>query len=254
MPATAESEARCAGCGHVLDHRSRSGNVELFPGIVIQLCRGRQYIARQLGLEPWIAGTVAVSALCLRKAREKLAHCPGCGEKGQPPGTLCHACRSAIARSHELESTRSGDLHWYALDLAGFIPYLSSHTGDDPEELRDKFGRLLMRACAAGRYSDRVPNESHLWLGAGGSGGWNGCPAAEMTVDQAAAFKELVELMRPLFALYQHVGVQEGRNILRQMLDGKISPADLDERTERAAKRWAELQGKLAEVTKRKWM
>lgn len=238
-----DKEQKCAGCNTTIPVRQHANTeVELFPGIKVWLCAGRERVVRQLDLEPWVAGTANVAAPCLRRARERLARCPGCGEEGQPPGTLCRACRAAIKRSGELEGAR-GALRWYALDLSGFIPYLSD-IREDTEKLRERFGRLLMRACAAGRYSDRLPDDPYIWIG--GRDGWVGCPAAEMTDDQVEALGELIDLLRPLLDLYTSHGEENGASIIRQLLDGKLSTADLDERTERRLVERAKLLDKLA--------
>jgi hypothetical protein len=142
-----------------------------------------------------------------------------------------------------------GDLRWYMLNLGSFIPYLSDMS-EDKDHLRERLGRLLMQACAAGRYSDHIPDTGGTWLPKGAESGWIGCPSAEMTEVQAKALRELLELLAPLMGLYKELGVLEGRDILRQVINGEISPSELDEKTARDAELRAKLQAKLASPKK----
>jgi len=247
MKKTSEPEPRCAGCNATPVRPRDAVEVELFPGTTVLLCHGRERVARRIGVELW-HGAASVSAACLRRARERLARCPGCGDEGCPPATLCPECRAAIKRSGELEGAR-GDLAWYALDLGAFLPYLSSFTGEDPQGLREQVAHLLMQACAAGRYSKHLPDEPWTIVGPkriGSSSMTVSSPAAEMSADQAGALTRLLDLLAPLFALYQSNGEERGRSILHQLLDGKLSTDELDDRTERRLAERAKLIEKLA--------
>lgn len=230
----------CAGCGkpvrlnyqeHPVTHE-----LELFPKRTVWLCEGRTSVCLRYGGDRYVHGSTEVAAACLRRAREKIALCPGCGAEGIELGRICAKCRAAIERG---QPRSDRELRWYNLSLSQFMPYLSD--SGDPEKLRERFGRLLMRACAADRYSDSCV-QSGTWIG---ESGWVGCPSAEMTEGQSEALVAVLTLLKQLCVLYHLDGVREGRDILRQLREDELSLSQLDERTERAIKAREEALAKL---------
>lgn len=220
------ADSVCAGCGKLPGPglRQRQHEVEIGHSTKVWLCEGRLTIPRTLRTPTYYA-SASVSATCLRAARQRLAVCPGCGEEGWEPGTICGACFAAIERDREAGGQKLGRYVLCTSYLLGV--YIGGFERQD--KIREA-ARTLARAV--GRVvRSRDYEAKHIGGHAGDALAAD--PCVEMTERQAEALEKFSALMREVSAAWYDAGKEEGRSLLLGLARGDIRIADYEERVER---------------------
>jgi hypothetical protein len=198
---------------------------------------------------------------CLRKARDKLARCPGCNEDHIVPGTICRACKAAIDKINDTPADTAAT--WYSLDpsilghvdAVGLVGYFSPY-GREGEAYKDK-GVAVLRCLgrlAAAKGPRRFLEEGYgpetynvHWgqravrlkvptTGYGSNDALPEEPKVELDDDQLAALRELGDLLAPWARAHYLRGVEEGRRVLAATADGTLTFTNFEEPTIRLAK------------------
>lgn len=161
---------------------------------------------------------------CARKAHEKASLCPGCGEEGTVPGTICRGCWKIIQRHSGAEEVTG---YLLSEDLLGPDLYESSFNDEQP------FRDLLLALCRLA-----APKGSRRWV-KGGLPCWakdvlkrdgakphskhTGLPAVELDRDQKEAFLSIGDLLYKVMLAQRKTGFNEGDSVLHRIMSGETS-------------------------------
>lgn len=221
--APTDNAPECAGCGEPFGKRTRTASIPCGTGEVDVCASDRGY---RYDRYPKKA--------CVRRAREKLALCPGCDAPDTEPGTLCNDCLAKMERYDGIDD--SGVRGYYLSDkLVG--PYLGTmhdEDGDRIEPARDLLVLLCQLAAPLGlrRWADGGCPEwaSRGVLGASrGDSPHSGMPAVELDDSQKEAMLRVGAFVERLTKAQHLDGLKDGSGVLRQLIDGEMSIKDFNE-------------------------
>lgn len=213
----------CAGCGELTGHYP----AEVYVGTnKVAVC--------SKGYSDYFSGSGTPKKTCTRKAREKARLCPGCGEEGWDPGTICPDCRENI----RLGQVASAPAQACYLDRAFLGPYLWEDEGVLELLCRIAAPRGSGRRWAKG-LPDWAPWNTKL-LGARNSNDrpTTGSFAVELDEDQREAMLSLGEALTRLSKAQRLAGVGEGSSVLHKLMKGEMTVNDINEAQVRANKRY----------------
>jgi len=228
--APAVSADVCTGCGQVRGSQFGRPLKQVIIGVstTVYLCDGRQGL-RPPGKQAYLEYAY-VSATCLRRVRDKFQLCPGCGEEGQTPGTICDDCHASIERDH---ATFSEELHVYRVNTSYIM---GQYLGGDRQKALERAARHLARAVAGHRYWQNGTGNARSTVGSPKhrhDSGLAADPCVELTESQAKALQQFSEIMEDVSAAIYEDGKEDGRNLLLGLARGEMTTADYEARLER---------------------
>jgi hypothetical protein len=239
-----ESETKergtCVGCGATvsLEYDGEPGlrkgcKVSLSPKHEAVLCESDRGNYRSRG---------AVES-CLRKAREKLLVCPGCGEKHRSVrmvGEICELCQARIESSRAREEQAAErDVGWYRLRLTDLVVRQRYSSEERPAgEAAREFVSCLAAAlrwpgCDDESVFDHAIHDATP-IPADGPDRSRDDPLVQLSAGQAEAVGRIVGLVKALLEAQYGVGHAEGASVLRQLVSGEATVGQFNEACLRA--------------------
>lgn len=185
---------------------------------------------------------------CERKARERAAVCPGCGDYTDPskrnyydtgtkPGTLCGNCYELLRRAKAIEAQSEGELKRYVIPARVIVPHLWGHKENESDPDWHLATLLARIATGVGKKMNEDDSGERLLHEKGSHDSSERGPSVELTPDQAAAFRELGRAIHDVVDAAYRKGAEEGRSVLFSLASGSITIDQLNERQTRIAKR-----------------
>lgn len=218
----------CSGCAKPPQPHTKLRQVAVGLSTKVWLCEGRGWARRNPAVGAYRDGE-SVSATCLRRVRDRLALCPGCGKENQEPGTICDGCYASLARDREATQQ---ELRVYRI-CTNYI--LGPYAGGEHQRVIEKAAWLLARSVAGRRF---WPNGNIDFMTVGGTIGGHenrslaADPCAELTDGQAKALAEFSEAIGEAMEAQHAAGKEEGRNLLLGLARGEMTTSDYEERIE----------------------
>lgn len=221
--APTDNAPECAGCGEIFGKRTRTASILCGTGEVDVCASDRGYAYDRYPKKA-----------CARKAREKLALCPGCDAPDTEPGTLCSDC---LAKMERYDGIDDAGVRGYYLSEKLVGPYLGTYYDEDDNKTNpaeDLLVLLCQLAAPEGlrRWADGgCPDwTSRTVLGADrGDSPHTGMPAVELDDGQKEAMLHIGTFIERLTKAQHLDGLKDGSGVLRRLVSGEMSIRDFNE-------------------------
>ena len=224
--APTDNQPKCAGCEETFGKHVRTATIPCGTGTVEVCASERGYYGERYPKKT-----------CARRAREKLALCPGCDAPDTEPGTLCRECLDRMERYAGIDDT---EVQAYYLHNKLIGPYLGSVWDDDcnetepAKELLTLLCRIAapegLRRWAEGGCPDWAGwGASNRVLGSRGDSPHTGMPVVELDAAQKDAMLHIGAFIERLTKAQHLDGLKDGSGILRRLASGEMSIRDFNE-------------------------
>jgi hypothetical protein len=211
---------RCAGCGK---ETQRWSDVEIAPGVTVRVCRAAQRY-----------GDAKKS--CLDKAVAKAEVCPGCGKEHFRGYGVCRDCAAAIVRG----TSATTPVEPVTIVHDDLFHWLDSSFEDRHElqgRLREALVAVLLgpgcRRGGTGR-SRLIPENPRRHVSCGRVNSSHA--TVEIAKTQADGLEELMAILAEVYDKQRLSGRAEGKALLVQLAEGKVSVADFEDRERKLSK------------------